>query len=163
VYPALDGSQVMSPIQDVRVRYPVTATEEELADLFMGEEQGTLLYLLGSDADSLRRGNAAFDEVLAKYPKHAMATYARLVKGINIGRDFKIITEERESRLAVRPARAGESAEMLAAVADSGVLDSASAQMTLTRLAEAQTRTGDEKAAAKTRDKLAKAGAVAVG
>jgi hypothetical protein len=162
VYPALDGSQVMSPIQDVRVRYPVTAMEEELADLFMGEEQGTLLYLLGSDADSLRRGNAAFDEVLAKYPKHAMANYARLVKGINAGRDFKLITEEKESRLTVRLARPEESAEMLAAVADSGVLDSASAQMTLMRLAEAQTRTGDKEAAAKTRNKLAKAGAVAV-
>jgi hypothetical protein len=155
VYAALDGSQVMSDILVVRVRYPVTAAEEELADLFMGEEQGTLLYLLGSDADSLRRGNAAFDEVLAKYPKHAMANYARLVKGINAGREFKTITEEKESRLVVRPPRTDESVELLAAVAESKVLDSVSAEMTRSKLAEVQEvqkkRGGDEGAAAKPR------------
>jgi hypothetical protein len=162
VYPAIDGSQVLSNILDVRVRYPVTAAEEEVADLFMGEEQGTLLYLLGSDADSLRRGNAAFDEVLAKYPKHAMASYARLVKGINAGRDFKTITPDRPSRLAVRPSNGAESMELLAAVADSGVLDSVSAEMTLSKLAEVQAKSGDDKAAAKTRSRLVKAGAPAV-
>ena len=48
---APDGSQVFSNILALRVRHPVTAAEEELADLFFGEEQGTLLYLLGSDSE----------------------------------------------------------------------------------------------------------------
>jgi len=162
VYAAIDGSQVLSNLLDVRVRYPVTAAEEELADLFMGEEQGMLLYLLGSDADSLRRGNAAFDEVLAKYPKHAMASYARLVKGINAGREFKTITPDRPGRLALRASNGVESVELLTAVADSGVLDSVSAEMTLSKLAEVQAKSGDDKAAAKTRSRLVKPAPAAV-
>jgi hypothetical protein len=153
-YAALDGSEVLSDIITLRVRYPVTAAEEELADLFMGEEQGTLLYLLGSDDDSLRRGNEAFDQVLAKHPKHALAYYVRLVKGINAGRDFKTITDNNENRMVVRRAKLDESAQLLSAVADSGVLDSVSTQMTLSRLAAVQTKGEDEEAAKKTLSKL---------
>ena len=153
-YAALDGSEVLSEILTVRVRYPVTAAEEELADLFMGEDQGTLLYLLGSDADSLRRGNEAFEEVIHKYPKHAMANYARLVKGINASRTFKTISEGAANRVSVRQPEMEESAKLLATVADSNVLDPISAQMTLANLAEAQTQCGDEKAAKKTLDNL---------
>jgi hypothetical protein len=154
VYAALDGSEVLSDIITLRVRYPVTAAEEELADLFMGEEQGTLLYLLGSDSDSLKRGNEAFDQVLAKHPKHALAYYARLVKGINAGRDFKTITDTNENRVAVRRAKLDESAQLLSAVADSGVLDPVSTQMTLSRLAAVQTKGEDEEAIKKTLSKL---------
>lgn len=153
-YAALDGSEVMSDVMTVRVRYPVTAADEELADLFMGEEQGTLLYLLGSDNDALRRGNNAFDEVLEKYPKHAMANYVRLVKGVNASRDFKTVTEENKNRVVVRKAQMDESAKLLSIVADSGVLDPVSAQMTLSNLAEVQTRGGDKDAAKKTLGKL---------
>jgi hypothetical protein len=154
VYAALDGSQVLSDIITVRVRYPVTAGEEELADLFMGEDQGTLLYLLGSDNDSLRHGNEAFDVVLDKYPKHAMANYARLVKGVNASRDFKTVTEENENRLIVRPAQLDESAKLLTTVADSSVLDNVSTQMVLSNLIEVQVKGGDEAAAKKSQDKL---------
>ncbi len=163
IYGAIDGSQVISDIIDVRVRYPVTAVEEELADLFMGDEQGTLLYLLGSDADSLRHGNAAFDEVLAKHPKHAMANYARLVKGFNAGREFKTISidaDGRSGRVAVRAPALGESTALLSAVADSGVLDSVSAEMTLSKLADVQAKGGDATAAAKTRSRVSRAVAV---
>lgn len=149
-YAALDGSEVMSDIITVRVRYPVTAAEESLADLFMGDEQGTLLYLLGSDDESLKSGNAAFDEVLEKHAKHPMANYARLVKGVNAARDFKTVAEENENRVMVRQAQLDESAKLLSAAADSRVLDSVSAQMTLANLAEVQTRAGDEAAAQKT-------------
>ena len=153
-YAALDGSMVVSDILNIRVAYPVTAAEEDLADLFMGDEQGTLLYLLGSDDESLQRGNAAFDEVLAKYPKHAMATYARLVKGINAGRDFKTISDDREGRLDVRKAQPEASAALLSAVSAAGVLDAVSAEMSLGKLAQAQTLCGDEAAAAKTLSQL---------
>jgi len=150
----LDGSQVFSDIITIRVRYPVTPTEEELAALFMGEEQGTLLYLLGSDDESLQSGNDAFEEVLAKYPKHAMSNYVRMVKGINASRDFKTITEDRETRVSVRPAELEESAKLLTAVADSNILDPVSAQMSLSCLAEVQAKTGDEDAVNKTLSKI---------
>jgi hypothetical protein len=147
-YAALDGSEIMSDIITVRVRYPVTAAEESLAELFMGDEQGTLFYLLGSDNESLKRGNEAFDEVLEKHGKHPMANYVRLVKGINAGRDFKTINAD--SQIVIRPAQLEESANFLTKVADSGTLDSVSAQMTLATLIDVHTRTGDEAAAKKT-------------
>jgi hypothetical protein len=152
VYAALDGSEVMSDIIRVRVRYPVTVADESLADLFMGEDQGTLLYLLGSDNESLKRGNDAFDEVLEKYAKHPMANYARLIKGVNAERDFKMVTAKNE--VIVRPAQLDEGAKLLSAVADSGVIDPVTTQMVLKNLAEVQTRAGDEEAAKKTLDKL---------
>jgi len=154
VYGALDGSEVFSDIITIRVRYPVTPIEEELADLFMGEEQGTLLYLLGSDDESLRSGNDAFEEVLAKYPKHALSNYVRMVKGINASRDFKTITNDRETRVSVRPAELDKSAKLLTTVADSNILDPVSAQMSLSCLAEVQAKTGDEDAANKTLSKI---------
>lgn len=150
VYAALDGSEVMSDIITVRVRYPVTAADESLADLFIGEEQGTLLYLLGSDNESLKRGNDAFDEVLEKHAKHPMANYARLVKGVNASRNFKTVTKENENRLVVRQAQLDESTKLLSAAASSRVLDPVSTQMTLANLAEVQTRSGDEASAKKT-------------
>ncbi|WP_293122465.1 hypothetical protein [Microcoleus sp. bin38.metabat.b11b12b14.051] len=159
-YAALDGSQVMSDIITVRVRYPVTAAEAELADLFIGDEQGTLLYLLGSDHESLRRGNEAFDEILAKYPDNAMTNYVRLVKGINASRNFKTITDKNENRVMVRPAELEQSSKLLSAVADSGVLDPVSAKMTLTNLAEVQTKAGDDEALKQTLSKLS---AIAIG
>ncbi len=151
-YAALDGSEVLSDILTVRVRYPVTAAEESIADLFMGDEQGTLLYLLGSDDESLQRGNEAFDEMLEKHGKHPMADYVRLIKGINAGRDFKTINAD--NQVGVRNAQLDESATLLTAVADSRVLDSVSTQMTLTTLADVHTRAGNEAAAKKTLDTL---------
>ena len=135
-YKAMDGSVILSDIITVRIAYPVTGVEEELADLFMGEEQGQLLYLLGSDCESLSSGNEAFDLVLAKRGKHPMANYVRLIKGINASRDFKTITEENDNRIAVRSAQMTESADLLSAVANAGVLDAVSHQMTLTTLAD---------------------------
>jgi hypothetical protein len=149
-YAALDGSTVLSNIITMRVGYPVGAVDEAVADLLMGDAQGTLFYLLGSDAESLRSGNDAFDEVLAKYPDHVLANYVRLVKGINSGRDFKTISEDDGRRVEVRQAKPQESAHLLTTVANSNVLDSVSAEMTLARLAAAQKMQGDEASAAAT-------------
>ena len=149
-YAALDGSEVMSNITTIRVRYPISAADESLADLFMGEEQGALLYLLGSDSESLRRGNDAFDEVLEKYAKHPMANYARFVKGENARRTFKTVTEENEGRVAVRQAKLDESAKLLSVAAESRVLDPVSTRVILSNLAEVQTQTGDDAAARRT-------------
>ena len=149
-YKAMDGSVILSDIITVRIAYPVTGVEEELADLFMGEEQGQLLYLLGSDCESLSSGNEAFDLVLAKHGKHPMANYVRLIKGINASRDFKTITEENDNRIAVRSAQMTESADLLSAVANAGVLDAVSHQMTLTTLADVQRRGGNTEGAKET-------------
>lgn len=153
VYSAIDGSQVTSNILSVWVRYPVTAAEEDLARLFLGEEQGALLYLLGSDSDDLKRGNDAFQEVIEKHPKHRLAQYARLVKGINAGRCFKTVSDEKESRLVVRAANANESLQLLSAVTQADVLDPVSADMALSYLADCQASMGDKEGAKDNRAK----------
>jgi hypothetical protein len=154
-YAAIDGSEVLSDILTLRVRFPVTAADESIADLFMGDQQGGLLYLLGSDSEALDQGNAAFDEVLDRHAKHPMANYARLVKGINAGRDFKTVTEATASRLSVRPAQIDTSIRLLSAVVEAKGLDTVSTRMVMGNLAEAQSRAGDDAGASKTLAALA--------
>lgn len=100
LYNAHDGSEVLSNILTLRVSGPMNKDEDEITDLFIGEQQGTLLYLLGSDAEELRKGNDAFELVLDKYPYHPTAAYARIVKANNEAREFKTITPD--NRLRVR-------------------------------------------------------------
>lgn len=149
-YAALDGSTVLSNTLAMRVGYPASTDDEAVADLLIGDAQGALFYLLGSDAESLRSGNDAFDQVLAKYPDHALADYVRLVKGVNAGRDFKTITEGEDKTVKVREARPEESTRLLTQVVNSKVLDSVSNDMTMAKLAAAQKMQGDERSAAAT-------------
>lgn len=146
-YAALDGSQVLSDILTIRVRYPVTRDEDTLADLFMGEDQGVLLYLQGSDNVSLRSGNDAFDEVIDRFGTHPLATYARMVKGINAGRVFKTVNAGEGRPVTVRPARTEESIALLASVTGARVLDPVSEDQVLYSLSCVQDAAGDNRGA----------------
>ena len=115
VYRAPDGSQIVSDPAELRVRTPVTAADDEIAELYLGEEQGILFYLAGSDSVSLKNGNAALDTVLDKYPDHPLAVYARLQKGINLGREFKTI-EPNTDAVSIRKPATEESQELLAGI-----------------------------------------------
>jgi hypothetical protein len=156
MYHALDGSQVLSNVLNLRVRYPVTARDERLAELLIGHEQGALFYLLGSDADSLSRGQEALNQVLAEYGEHPMANYVRLVNGVNLARTFKTI-QERGAGVHVRQADTAAAAQLLAAaVAEKSPLDSITKTQSLQKLALAQATVGDKEGAAKS-TKLASA------
>ena len=134
LYHAIDGSTVLSNELTLRVRHPVTAGEEEQADLMMGgAEQGTLLALLGSDSETLARGNAAFDLVLDKYSTSVMASYVRLVKGVNASRDFKtirpaVIAEDR-NRMTVRRRDEAKAQALLTPVTQGTTIDHVTRQM----------------------------------
>lgn len=156
VYVAPDGSRVLSPAVTLRVRSPHAAVDEEVGELLMGDEQGRLFYLLGSDAESLRRGNEALDLVLAKYAEHPLAVYPRLVKGINAERDFKRLGTDKV--VTVRKANAPESIQHLTAVvgastADRGV-DNITLNMAMRRLAHAHRKAGDVTRASGTMDEM---------
>lgn len=122
VYTAPDGSQVVADPVELRVRTPITAADDEIADLYLGEEQGTLFYLAGSDSPALKNGNAALDLVLDKYADHPLAVYARLQKGINLGREFKTI-EPNAATVSIRPPATDESQELLAGIVAARVGD----------------------------------------
>jgi len=114
-YTAPDGSPIVSDPIDLRVRSPITAADDEIAELYLGEEQGMLFYLAGSDSPSLKHGNAALDLVLDKHADHPLAVYARLQKGFNLGREFKTI-EPNRAKVSVRKPATEESQELLAGI-----------------------------------------------
>ena len=152
VYYALDGSIILSKMQPLRVRPPVTAEDEKVAELLLGEQQGTLLFLLGSDSDYLKAGNDALDRVLAEHPEHRLAVYARLVKGMNAAREFKILTPD--SQVEVREPEPEEAVSQLSAVVEASKqeegVDNITLNMTMQTVARAQMQMGEKKAARQT-------------
>ncbi len=94
-YRTAEGGIINSDEIRIRVKFPVTETEDAIAALYMGDEQGRLFYLMGSDGAHLRSGNEAFRKVLEKYPKHPLASFAALATGVNASRDFKTILPDK--------------------------------------------------------------------
>jgi hypothetical protein len=155
-YVASDGSRVISPVLNVRVRMPVTEADVEIGELLLGEEVGKLLYLLGSDAECLRTGSEALDLILEKHGEHPLAVYARMLKGINAERDFKHLTPDK--KLQTREARPQVSVELLksvekASAKDQGV-DNVTLNMVMKCLAKAEVKAGRPAQAVKTMDRM---------
>lgn len=115
-YTAPDGSVVVSDTTTIRVRPPVTAEDAEVAELMFGDEQGTLMYLVGSDFDGLRRGNDALTRVWSEHPEHPLADVARVIQGVNAAREFKQI--EADDTLTVRKPDVDAAIGLLAPVLD---------------------------------------------
>jgi hypothetical protein len=154
IYHAPDGSRVMSNVANLRVRHPASAEDNDVADLLLGEEQGALFALLGSDAESLKNGNNAFQTVLAKHGRHALANYVRFVTGVNAARTFKTLDPATASLVRVRKSNLSDANSLLtAAVADASRVDNLSKSQGLAHLARAQELTGDTVSAAATRSR----------
>jgi hypothetical protein len=153
VYHAKDGSRVLSNVLTFRVRGPVERRDEEVGELFLGDEQGALLALLGSDSGFLQAGNDAFQQVLERHGDHPMAIYARMIKGINAGRRFKTLTTRQT--IEVREPRYEEAVSLLGAVADKPeALDEISYNMAVRQLAHVQMASGANKDAQATANRL---------
>ncbi|MGW0806804.1 hypothetical protein [Nonomuraea sp. NPDC002799] len=140
-YIAADGSRIVSPSCLVRVRFPVGRDDHQVAELMLGEEQGKLFSLQGSDSPALRSGNEALDEVIDRYGEHPLAVYARLVKGLNAEREFKAVTAGK--RLRVRPPDPKQGIELLTSVARQADIDNITLNLVMRRLARAEARQGD--------------------
>ena len=153
-YVADDGSHIVSPTIRIRVRSPLTAADDRVADLLFADGQGQLLYLLGSDSPSLQGANDAMSEIATQYADHPMAVFARLVKGTNNERDFKTVTVDKA--LVVRSARPAEAVSELTAVADASAsghgVDNITLNEVLRRKARAEQKAGDVEQANATLD-----------
>ena len=149
MYYALDGSQVLSNTLNVRVRTPLSEADEKVAELMLGDDQGKLFYLLGSDFEGLKSGNEALTEVRDSYADHPLAVYAQLVEGFNAARPFKTITAEGD--IETRDAKAGKAVGLLGRVADASEkgegVDNITLTQTLCRMAKTQKVAGDAKGA----------------
>ncbi len=143
-YFATDGSIVLSNVLSVRVRPPLKAEDQEVGELLLGDEQGMLFFLLGSDGPSLKPGNEAMEEVVAKHAKHPLAVYAKLVQGFNLSREFKNL--EADNTMSTRKPRREDAQTLLnQVVSDSkgeAGLDNISLNMTMRRLAQVQVEAG---------------------
>jgi hypothetical protein len=113
---AADGSIVLSNILEVRVQSPVTREDDEAADLMFGDEQGTLMYLMGSDFEQLQAGNEALSDLQSRFPAHPLAAVARLVQGVNAAREFKQVGAD--NRVTVRQPNPEEADKLLKGVVD---------------------------------------------
>ena len=119
-YTAPDGSVIVSETATIRVRPPVSAEDAEVAELLFGDEQGTLMYLVGSDFDELRAGNDALTRIWEEYPEHPLADLARLIQGVNAAREFKEV--QPDGTLTVRKPDPDAAAGLLAPVLDVGAV-----------------------------------------
>ena len=150
LYHALDGSRVVSPTIDLRVRAPLSQADEDAADLMLGDAQGMLLFVLGSDSEELAGGTRAFEQLLERHPQHPLAVYARMAAGFNAMRAFKLATP---TGVRVRKADPEGAVEMLSATvqrAESVGLDNITINLATRRLARAQAAAGKRKEADKT-------------
>jgi hypothetical protein len=140
IYYGLDGSKVTSNIHPILIQNPSSSEDKNVADLLIGKEQGTLLYLIGSDSEFLSKGNEAFDTILQEHRSHFLADYPRFVKGFNQARTFKRITPGKE--VDIRKPNLERASQLLAPVikssaADRGI-DNITLSMTMLHLAYAQ-------------------------
>ncbi len=152
LYPALDGSRVVSNVLDLRVRNPLSEADEEVAELLSGDEQGLLFVLRGSDSQYLRAGNEALDRVLERHGDHPLALYARYVKGYNLAREFKDL--QPDGNVEVRGPKPDDAKQLLqpvveASAADQG-LDNINLNKAMRQLARAQGQTGSVREAQET-------------
>jgi len=155
-YIANDGSRVVSPVLRLRVRPPASREDVEVAELLIGEQQGQLFSLLGSDSEALHAGNDALELLIEKHSDHPLAVYARLVKGTNAERDFKDLTAE--SELHVRSAKPEESIELLTPVEQASVqeegVDNITLNMVMRTLARAEAKAGRPEQAVQVMDRM---------
>ena len=115
-YATPGGGIITSADVKIRVKSPISAAEDEIADLYLGDEQGRLFYLLGSDGDHLQRGNDAFNTVLDKHGDNPLSVYAALVQGVNATRDFKKV--HGDNSVSVRKKDPKEASSLITKVFD---------------------------------------------
>ena len=155
-YVGADGSRVVSPVLSLRVRTPRSEEDERAGELLMGDEQGQLLVLLGSDSERLREGREALETLIEEQPDHPLTVYAQLAKGYNCAREFKDILPDR--RVVTRPPQPEEAGEHLSAVeeasrGDAGV-DNITLNMAMRSHARAEAEAGGPEQADRVLDRM---------
>lgn len=150
-YFALDGSVVLSNVLKLNVASPVSSEDEQAGERLLGDEQGMLLYLLGSDGASLSPGREQMDALLDEMSDHPLAMYAKLTKGFNVSREFS--TMDSSGRITTRGPDLDEARSLLQDVVTESTpdpatgLDDQSLVMTMRRLTEVQREQDDGTAA----------------
>lgn len=157
VYLGLDGSRVLSNLLTLRIRSPFDPADDEVAGLYLGDEQGKLIAFRGSDSERLSNGNRALERVIKEFGGHPLASYARMVKGHNFAREFKTVW--RDGSLSIRPVDLERAFNYLEPVEETFVesrsrISNITFGKTFRHLARAQLKVGDRRGAESTLDNL---------
>ena len=116
-YTAPDGSLALSDEVSIDVRPPVSRAQRDVVNLTFGNAGvGKLMSLMGSDADELRSGDHTLQTIIDRYPTHPVADIARLVRGTNLTRRFKLV--EPDGSVTVRAPDIAEGASLVGEVID---------------------------------------------
>ncbi|MYY07694.1 hypothetical protein GT204_01985 [Streptomyces sp. SID4919] len=157
VHTGLDGARTVSPTRTLRVRTPLDRADQEVGELLTGDQQGTLLAFLGSDAPHLTAGNDALQELIERHGDHPLAAYARLAHGANAGRHFQTIGDGqlhiRQPDITTSVTQLTEAITTSRTDQDTG-LDNLTLNAALRRLATVHAKAGDLERADATLDTL---------
>lgn len=145
VYQAPDGYDIVSNVLHVRVGSPRSHADEEIADLYFGDDQGKLFTFIGSDDPSLSGGNDALETVIQRWPAHPLSAYASLAKGMVAKRPFQYVTSEKT--IYHRDARPEAAAPLLEGATAPAILDNVTANKAMRELAKTYADLGDYKTA----------------
>jgi hypothetical protein len=152
-YRNFDGSIIQSEEITIRVKSPVTATEDEIADKYFSTEAGMLFYMLGSDADTLKSGMDDFKLVAEKYKSNPLSVYAEMIVGVNDAMKFKI-ADSKANKVIVRKRNLTSAKSKLSKVISASKSGEGVDNITLNwiyrHLAKGYLLEGDEKAAKST-------------
>jgi hypothetical protein len=149
-YRTPDGSVIQSEDVKIRVKSPLNAQEDAIADSYFHDDVGMLFYLMGSDSPSLKNGNDLLKEVSEKHAKNSLSIYADFILGINESMTYKIVDPESQ-KLQVRKRDLGQATSHLDKVFSESAGDKGIDNITLNwayrQLANGMLKEGDEKAA----------------
>jgi hypothetical protein len=116
-YAGFDGRIALSNAIDVRILPPATPVDRSIDRLVAGDAKvATLMSVMGSDAPELEEADVKLQEIIERYPTHPAAAAARLVRGTNLARAFKQLTDD--NTLTSRPAEPRQAAGLIGAVID---------------------------------------------
>jgi hypothetical protein len=152
VYYHEDGSRIVSDTISLRVKSPVTAKDDEIAEIMLQEEVGYLLAFRGSDASYLQKGNDALGQLIDKYKESMMSVYAQYVTGVNAQRSFKMITTDKKITMRDPNYKLGDALliDVIEKSKGKGGLDNISLNQAMQTLALSYQREGNKKAAEET-------------
>jgi hypothetical protein len=150
VYYHRDGSRIISDTLTLRVNNPVTADDNEIANIMLNNDVGYLLSFSGSDAPYLQKANDSLDVLLTeKYKDHPLAIYVQYIKGVNAQRAFKTITPDKKIQIRKSDFEWGQA--LLKTVIDKSKagrgLDNIHLQYCMHKLAKSYQRAGNNQAA----------------
>lgn len=149
VYYHTDGSRIVSNTLNIRIKSPVNAQDDAVAELLFEDQVGYLLSFMGSDAEYLQKGNDALQLLVDKYRDHPLTIYAQFARGVNAQRTFKTITTDKKLYVREPNYQAGEDMLREAIEKSKGEkgLDNISLNQAMQILAKACYREGNKEAA----------------